>query len=93
METAMIAGVGPGTGAALARIGQRRLRRGLAFRDAESSDPVAAEISARASKALVVSTDVTDRQSVASAVNRIRSDFGPITKLAQTPAATAAPIF
>ena len=62
----MIAGVGPGTGAALVRIRQRRLHRGLAFRHAESSDPIAAEISARAGRAPVVPTDVTDRQSVAS---------------------------
>jgi NAD(P)-dependent dehydrogenase (short-subunit alcohol dehydrogenase family) len=83
MEAAIIAGVGPGTGAALARaFAKEGYAIGLLSRHAESSGPVAAEIRTHGGLALVVSTDVTDRQSVGTAVERIRTALGPITALA-----------
>ncbi|HWP24256.1 MAG TPA: SDR family NAD(P)-dependent oxidoreductase [Candidatus Binatia bacterium] len=83
METAIIAGVGPGMGAALARaFAKEGYAVGLLSRRAESGEPVAGEIVAGGGKALVVPTDVTHRQSVISAVERIRTAFGPITALA-----------
>jgi NAD(P)-dependent dehydrogenase (short-subunit alcohol dehydrogenase family) len=83
MEAAIVAGVGPGTGAALARAFAREgYAVGLLSRHAESSDPVAAEIQAKGGKTLFVATDVTKRQSVNDAVAKIRENFGPITALA-----------
>jgi len=83
MEAAIIAGVGPGTGAALARaFAKEGYAIGLLSRHLESSQPVADEIRARGGKALVVPTDVTVRQSTQTAVAEIRNHFGPITALA-----------
>ena len=82
METAIVAGVGPGTGAALARAFAREgYAVGLLSRRAESSEPVAAEIQSKGGKAGFVSTDVTNRQSVNDAVAKIRSQFGAITAM------------
>jgi len=86
METAPVAvigGVGPGTGAALARAFAREgYAVGLLSRHAESSAPVAAQIQASGGTALYVSADVTDRRSVNEAIERIRAQLGPITALA-----------
>ena len=83
MEAAVVAGVGPGTGAALARAFAREgYAIGLLSRQAESSDPVAVEIHAKGGKAMFVPTDVTNRQSVNDAVAKIRTKLGPITALA-----------
>lgn len=86
METtgvAIVAGVGPGTGAALARAFAREgYTVGLLSRHAESSDPVAAEIHASGGRTFFVPTDVTKRQSVNDAVATIRSQFGPVTAIA-----------
>jgi NAD(P)-dependent dehydrogenase (short-subunit alcohol dehydrogenase family) len=82
-EVAIIAGVGPGTGAALARaFAKQEYAVGLISRRPESSTPVADEIRARGGKALVVPCDVTYRQSVQTAVGEIRSRLGSITALA-----------
>ncbi|TMA93542.1 MAG: SDR family NAD(P)-dependent oxidoreductase [Deltaproteobacteria bacterium] len=83
MEVAIIAGVGPGTGAALGRAFARQgYGVGLLSRRAESNNPVAEEILSSGGKALAVQTDVTNRQSVLSAVAQIRKSLGPITALA-----------
>ncbi len=83
MEAAIIAGVGPGTGAALARAFAREgYAVGLLSRHAASSEPVANEIRARGGKTLAVCADVTARQDVQSAVAQIRRELGPVTALA-----------
>ncbi len=83
METAIIAGVGPGTGAALARaFAKEGYAVGLLSRRAESSEPVATEIAGAGGKAIFVPTDVTNREGVISAVAAIRKELGPITALA-----------
>jgi NAD(P)-dependent dehydrogenase (short-subunit alcohol dehydrogenase family) len=83
MEVAIIAGVGPGTGGALARaFAKQDYAVGLLSRQSESSAPIAEEIRARGSKVLAVSCDVTDRQSVQTAVGEIRNKLGAITALA-----------
>ncbi|MBI2361252.1 MAG: SDR family NAD(P)-dependent oxidoreductase [Deltaproteobacteria bacterium] len=83
MEAAIIAGVGPGLGASLARAFAREgFAVGLLSRRAESSAPVAAEIIAGHGRALVVATDVTDREQSLTAVEKIRSALGPVTALA-----------
>jgi NAD(P)-dependent dehydrogenase (short-subunit alcohol dehydrogenase family) len=83
MEAAIIAGVGPGTGAALARaFAKEGYAVGLLSRRVESSHAVAEEIGATGGKALAVQADVTDRRSVQAAVAQIRRSFGSITVLA-----------
>jgi len=83
METAIVGGVGPGTGAALARaFAKEGYAVGLLARRPESSGPVAEEIRASGGKTLSVQADVTDRRSVQVAVAQIRQHLGPITALA-----------
>ena len=83
MEVAIIAGVGPGTGGALARaFANQGYAVGLLSRRAESSAPIAEEIRARGGKVLAVPCDVTNRQSVQTAVGEIRKKLGAITALA-----------
>lgn len=83
MEAAIIAGVGPGTGAALSRaFAHEGYALGLLSRHRESSEPVAEEIRARGGKALPIETDVADRRSVQAAVAQVRRTLGPVTVLA-----------
>lgn len=83
MEAAIVAGVGPGTGAALARaLAKEGYAVGLLSRHLESSEPVAEEIRGAGSKAVAVQADVTDRRNVQAAVAQIRQSLGPITALA-----------
>lgn len=83
MDAAIVAGVGPGLGSALARAFAREgFAVGLLSRRPESSDPVAREIRANKGHALIVRADVTDRRAALSAVKKVRSKFGPITALA-----------
>ena len=84
METAVVAGVGPGLGAALARaFSGEGYAVGLFSRQAESSAPVAREIEASGGKVLACPVDVTDREGVFQALEKVRSRLGgPITALA-----------
>lgn len=83
METAVVAGVGPGLGASLARAFAREgYSIGLLSRNPASSAPVAAEIEAIGGKVSALATDVTDRKSVFQSIEKIRSALGPITALA-----------
>jgi NAD(P)-dependent dehydrogenase (short-subunit alcohol dehydrogenase family) len=83
IKVAIIAGVGPGTGAALARaFAKQDYAVGLFSRRPESSLPVADEIRARGGKVHFVPCDVTDRQNVQAAVGEIRGKLGAITALA-----------
>lgn len=77
METAIVAGVGPGLGASLARaLSNEGYALALFSRRAESSEPVAAEIQAGGGKALICPVDVTDRKAALQAVERVRSELG-----------------
>jgi NAD(P)-dependent dehydrogenase (short-subunit alcohol dehydrogenase family) len=83
MEAAIIAGVGPGTGAALSRaFAKEGYAIGLLSRHPESSEPVAEEIRSSGGNALAIQADVTDRRSVQAAVAQIRRSLGPVTVLA-----------
>ena len=94
MEVAIIGGVGPGTGGALARaFAKQDYAVGLLSRRAESSAPIAEEIRARGGKALVVPCDVTDRQSVQTAVGEIRNKLGAITALAHNASGYGVAVF
>jgi NADP-dependent 3-hydroxy acid dehydrogenase YdfG len=83
METAIVAGVGPGLGAALARAFAREgFAVGLLARKTESSTPVEAEIRKSGGKAKALAVDVTDRAAVFKAVKELRAEFGAVTALA-----------
>jgi NAD(P)-dependent dehydrogenase (short-subunit alcohol dehydrogenase family) len=83
IETAIVAGVGPGLGSSLARAFAREgYQVALLSRRGESSEPAAEQIQAAQGTALVIPTDVTERRSVTDAVARVRSEIGPITALA-----------
>jgi len=83
METAIVAGVGPGLGAALARAFAREgFAVGLLARKMESSAPVEAEIRKNGGRAKAMAVDVTDRTAVFKAVEQLRAEFGAVTALA-----------
>lgn len=83
METAIIAGVGPGLGAALARAFAREgFAVGLLARKMESSAPVEAEIRRSGGKTAALAVDVTDRDAVVKAVEKLRGEFGAPAALA-----------
>jgi NADP-dependent 3-hydroxy acid dehydrogenase YdfG len=83
METAIVAGVGPGLGAALARAFAREgFAVGLLARKIESSAPVEEEIRKNGGKAAAIAVDVTDRKAVFASVEKLRGQFGATTTLA-----------
>ena len=83
METAIIAGVGPGLGASLARAFSREgYSVALLSRRDDSSGPVATQIRANKGKALAFSVDVTDRKAVFQVAEKIRAQLGATTILA-----------
>jgi NADP-dependent 3-hydroxy acid dehydrogenase YdfG len=73
---AIIAGVGPGTGAALARIFAKSYPVVLLARKPESFNDLAKEINGNGGKAIGISTDVSNAESVKNAFTQIQSEFG-----------------
>ena len=83
METAVIAGVGPGLGSSLARAFAREgYAVALISRRSESSEPVAEQIRSAGGKAIIIPADVTQRQAVLKSVKRASAELGSITALA-----------
>jgi len=83
METAVIAGVGPGLGASLARaFAGQGYAVALISRHAESSNTVANQIVSSGGKALQIHADLTAPSAINIAVEKTRSALGPITALA-----------
>ncbi|TMA13824.1 MAG: SDR family NAD(P)-dependent oxidoreductase [Deltaproteobacteria bacterium] len=83
METAIVAGVGPGLGASLARAFSREgYSVGLLSRSPQSTEPVADQIRSRGGKAVALSVDVTQRTGVFEAVGKIRGELGSVTAIA-----------
>jgi NAD(P)-dependent dehydrogenase (short-subunit alcohol dehydrogenase family) len=75
-RTAIVAGVGPGLGAALARkFVDEGCRVGLFARAAEYIDDLAAELG---EDAVAVPTDITDQQQVQAGFEAVRDAFGPV---------------
>lgn len=82
-NTAVVAGIGPGLGASLARaFAKEGCAVALLSRRRESSEPVAEQIRAAKGTALVLPADVTQPQAVTQAAEKIRSELGPVTVLA-----------
>ena len=83
METALIAGVGPGLGASLARaFSGQGYAVALISRHAESSEPVISRISSLGGKAVALRVDLADPSAAKAAVVKAHSALGPITAMA-----------
>ncbi|QCC59596.1 SDR family NAD(P)-dependent oxidoreductase [Natrinema thermotolerans] len=78
-RTAVIAGVGPGLGASLARkFVDEGCRVGLFARSDDSLEALATELG---DDALAVPTDITDPEAVAAGFDAVREAFGPVDVL------------
>jgi len=73
---AIIAGVGAGTGASVARKFAAAYPVVLLARKPESYESLAAEINSSGGKAIGISTDISDSSSVKNAVESIKKEFG-----------------
>lgn len=73
---AIIAGVGPGTGAAVARKFAAAYPVVLLARNPSNFDSLVSEINGKGGKAIGISTDVSDAASVKNAIDRIHKEFG-----------------
>jgi NADP-dependent 3-hydroxy acid dehydrogenase YdfG len=73
---AIVAGVGAGTGAAVARKFAASYPVVLLARNPENYEPLVQEINGKGGKAIGISTDISDSSSVNNAVSKIKSDFG-----------------
>jgi len=78
-RTAVIAGVGPGLGASVARkFVAEGCRVGLFARSSEYIETLATELG---DDAIAVPTDITDPEAVAAGFERVREAFGPVDVL------------
>lgn len=73
---AIVAGVGAGTGASVARKFAQTYPVVLLARTPESYKSLAEEINSSGGKAIGISTDVSDSKSVQNAVETIKKEFG-----------------
>ncbi|KAF2808453.1 NAD(P)-binding protein [Mytilinidion resinicola] len=74
---AIVAGVGPGTGAAVARKFAAAYPVVLLARNPENFESLAKEINGNGGKAIGISTDISDSKSVDAAFEKIEKEFGP----------------
>jgi NAD(P)-dependent dehydrogenase (short-subunit alcohol dehydrogenase family) len=81
-EVAVVAGVGPGLGASLARrLATAGCRIGLLARTSEFIEALAIELRDKGSQTLAVPADVSQPDQVATAFRSIREQFGPVDLL------------
>lgn len=73
---AIVAGVGPGTGASVARKFAKAYPVVLLARKPENYEDLAKEINGNGGKAIGISTDVSDLGSVKNAIEVIKKEFG-----------------
>lgn len=73
---AIVAGVGPGTGASVARKFAKAYPVVLLARKPENYESLAKEIQSSGGKALGISTDVSDASSLKNALEAIKKEFG-----------------
>lgn len=79
---AIIAGVGAGTGAAVARKFAASYPVVLLARTPESYESLVKEINSSGGKAIGISTDVADAASISNAAEQIKKEFGSDVKAA-----------
>jgi NADP-dependent 3-hydroxy acid dehydrogenase YdfG len=72
----IVAGVGPGTGAAIARKFSADYPVVLLARNPDNFESLATEINGNGGKAIGISTDIADSNSVKNALSRIKKEFG-----------------
>lgn len=83
MDTAVIAGVGPGFGEALARrLAESGYRVALFARSEAYLERFADELRSDGHEAVAIPTDITDPDQVAAGFQQARETFGPVTALA-----------
>lgn len=81
-RTAVVAGVGPGLGAAIARtFAAEGCRVALLARTESSLETLAAELSDADGEGLAVPTDLTDAEAVENAFGTVREAWGPVDTL------------
>jgi NAD(P)-dependent dehydrogenase (short-subunit alcohol dehydrogenase family) len=81
-RVALVTGVGPGLGAALARrFAREGFHMGLVARKRDFIETLASEISGSGRRALCVAADVGRPVEAAAAVREVRANLGPITAL------------
>lgn len=73
---AVVAGVGPGTGAAVARKFGQQYPVALLARSPDNYEPYVKEINDAGGKAIGISTDLSDASSIKSAFQKIEGEFG-----------------
>lgn len=73
---AIVAGVGPGTGAAVARKFAAAYPVALLARNPDNFESLAKEINGSGGKAIGISTDISDAKSVDNAFAQIKKEFG-----------------
>lgn len=73
---AIVAGVGAGTGASVAKKFSKQYPVALLARSTDFSNKLAEEIKAEGGTALVYKVDVSDEQSMKAAFDEIRKDLG-----------------
>ncbi|PSK59203.1 hypothetical protein B9Z65_3527 [Elsinoe australis] len=73
---AVVAGVGPGTGATVARKFSLQYPVALLARNPDNYEPFVKEINNAGGKAIGISTDVSDANSIKNAFQKIESEFG-----------------
>src|SRR5437867_12204080 len=78
---AVVVGVGPGLGAALARRFAKGYAVALVARDREKLEALATELGAAGGRALAVPSDVSRGEDIAAAADRIRRELGEIDVL------------
>jgi NAD(P)-dependent dehydrogenase (short-subunit alcohol dehydrogenase family) len=81
-DVAVIAGVGPGLGASLARkFAKEGCRLALLARSSEFPEALSKELRRRGTETLAISIDVSEADQVAAAFKRIRDQLGPVDLL------------
>jgi short-subunit dehydrogenase len=81
-DVSVIAGVGPGLGASLARkLAKEGGRLALLARSPDFLEALSKELRRQGTQTLTISTDVGEAGQVAAAFERIRDQFGPVDLL------------